>query len=217
VYRDLRQANLPAQIIVGYGNVPTPNVPDLPVIAAGQVVVMIDPGHGGADPGAVGIGGLQEKVINLAVARRVQQLLQQQGVAAPLTRTGDQEVDLDPRVVLADRADADLFVSIHSNAISLSRPEVNGVETYYYDSGYGLATAIHNSILSKINMRDRGVRQAGFYVLRYASMPSVLVETGFVTGREDAARLSNPAFRDEMAEAIAAGILNYIQRTALGQ
>ncbi|HEY9597893.1 MAG TPA: N-acetylmuramoyl-L-alanine amidase, partial [Cyanophyceae cyanobacterium] len=71
---------------------------------------------------------------------------------------------------------------------------------------------IHNSILQSVDIRDRGVRRARFYVLRKSSMPSVLVEVGFVTGREDAANLSNPAYRTQMAQAIARGILLYIQQ-----
>ena len=207
----LRQANLSSQIIQASGPIATNPNPAMPRISQGQVVVMIDPGHGGADPGAVGIGGLQEKGINLAISQRIQQVLQQQGVTAILTRSDDREIDLDPRVLHADRVNADLFVSIHSNAISLSRPDVNGLETYYYDTGYGLAQSIHNTVLRRTGMLDRGLRQSRFYVLLYTSMPAVLVETGFVTGQEDAARLRDPTARNQLADAIAEGILNYIK------
>ncbi|MDJ0703538.1 MAG: DUF3747 domain-containing protein [Leptolyngbyaceae cyanobacterium MO_188.B28] len=207
----LSQANLSSQIIQGSGSIASNPNPVMPRNHHGQTVVMIDPGHGGRDPGAVGIGGLQEKVINLAISRRIQQVLQQRGVTAILTRTDDREIDLDPRVSHAERANADLFVSIHSNAISLSRPDVNGLETYYYDTGYGLAQSIHNTVLQRTGMLDRGLRQSRFYVLLYTPMPAVLVETGFVTGQEDAARFRNPSARDQIADAIAEGILNYIQ------
>lgn len=220
--QELLQARLSAQILEFPGPPPTPipapstpDFPDLPTIPNGGIIVVLDPGHGGRDPGAVGIGGLQEKTINLAVAYKVKEVLERQGIVAPLTRTGDQEVDLGPRVTQAERADADLFVSIHSNAISLSRPDVNGLETYHYGTGAGLARAIHTSVLRQTDVRDRGVKEARFYVLRNTSMPSVLVETGFVTGAEDAARLSNPARRDQLAEAIAVGILDYVQRVGL--
>ncbi|MEO1351153.1 MAG: N-acetylmuramoyl-L-alanine amidase [Cyanobacteria bacterium J06635_15] len=209
--QNLGQAGLAAQIL--NSSEPIPPVVERPTTPVPQtgVVVVIDPGHGGRDPGAIGIGGLQEKEINLAIAIRVQQILEENGVQAPITRTGDQTLDLDPRVQIANRANATLFVSIHSNAISLSRPEVNGLETYYYSTGASLARTIHNSILQRIDIRDRGVRQARFYVLRYTDMPSVLVETGFVTGSEDAARLRDPAHRNAMADAIAQGILNYVR------
>jgi N-acetylmuramoyl-L-alanine amidase len=176
-----------------------------------NVLVILDPGHGGKDPGAVGIGGLQEKNVILPISQEVAQILQQNGVGVRMTRDTDYFVSLEGRTVLANNAGADLFVSIHANAISMSRPEVNGLEVYYYRSGKTLAETLHRSILGNIQMRDRGVRTANFYVLRNTSMPSILIEVGFVTGREDAPRLSTPAFRSQMAQAIAQGILQYIQ------
>ncbi|NEO98830.1 MAG: N-acetylmuramoyl-L-alanine amidase [Symploca sp. SIO2E9] len=177
-----------------------------------RIVVMLDPGHGGKDPGAVGIGGLQEKDVILPISRRVEQILEQNGIQVVLTRSSDYFVSLSGRVQMAERANADLFVSIHANAINLSRPDVNGLETYYYQTGRSLAQTIHNNVLRRINMRNRGVRQARFYVLRRTSMPAALVEVGFVTGREDFQRLANPTFQNQMAEAIAEGILQYVRR-----
>jgi N-acetylmuramoyl-L-alanine amidase len=132
-------------------------------------------------------------------------------VPAMLTRDRDYELDLQPRVDIAERANASLFVSIHANAISLSRPDVNGLETYYYSSGEGLARAIHANVLRNANVADRSVRKGRFYVLRRTSMPSVLVETGFVTGAQDAANLANPTHRRQMAEGIARGIMQYLR------
>ncbi|MEM8544059.1 MAG: N-acetylmuramoyl-L-alanine amidase [Cyanobacteria bacterium P01_H01_bin.119] len=213
--QQLADAGLTAQIVTSTSPIPAPIAQPTPSpIPQSGIVVMIDPGHGGRDPGAIGIGGIYEKDINLAIATRVQQILVANGIDAPITRTGDQTVELDPRVRMGNRANADLFVSIHANAISLSRPEVNGLETYYYSTGYSLARTIHNSILQQVDMRDRGVRQARFYVLRYSDAPAVLVETGFVTGAEDVVRLRDPAQRNIIADAIAQGILNYI-RTSL--
>jgi N-acetylmuramoyl-L-alanine amidase len=175
---------------------------------------MVDPGHGGKDPGAIGIGGLREKDVILPISQQVAAILEQQGVQAVLTRNSDYFVDLAPRVTMAERTNANLFVSIHANAISRSRPDVNGIETYYYNSGQRLAQTIHKSILQGVNAKDRGVRKARFYVLRKTSMPAVLVEVGFVTGSEDAAKLSSPAYRTQMAQAIARGILQYIQQSS---
>ncbi|MBD1939628.1 N-acetylmuramoyl-L-alanine amidase [Microcoleus sp. FACHB-68] len=183
-----------------------------PGIRNGRAVVIVDPGHGGRDVGAVGIGAIREADIVLDISLQVAQLLEQQGVQAILTRSDDREIDLEPRVQLAERVNATLFVSIHANAIDMSRPEVNGIETYYYSNGERLAATIHNSMLQSTGSRDRGVRQARFYVLRKTSMPAVLVETGFVTGAEDAPKLANAAYRQRMAEAIARGILQYIQQ-----
>ena len=185
---------------------------DLPQTSNRRVVVAIDAGHGGRDPGAVGIGGIQEKEIVLDISFQVARLLEQQGVQAVMTRTDDSEIDLEPRVSLASRVNASLFVSIHANAINMSRPDISGIETYYFDSGEGLARVIHASILDGTGATDRRVRQARFYVLRKSSMPSVLLEVGFVTGAEDAARLSDPAYRSQMAASIARGILVYLQQ-----
>ncbi|NEO87054.1 MAG: N-acetylmuramoyl-L-alanine amidase, partial [Spirulina sp. SIO3F2] len=178
----------------------------------GSDLVVIDPGHGGRDPGAIGIGGLREKDVVLPISLEISRTLQRQGVQVIMTRSDDRYVTLAGRTQIANRARADIFVSIHANAISLSRPDVNGVETYYYTSGGRLAQTIHQSILNNVSIGNRGVKRARFYVLRHSSMPAVLVEVGFVTGRQDAPRLANPAFRSQMAQAIARGILLYLQQ-----
>ncbi len=176
----------------------------------GRPVVVIDPGHGGPDPGAVG-NGLKETEIVLDISRQVNRFLEEQGVQVIMTRNGEYDLDLQPRVDIAERANASVFVSIHANAISLARPDVNGIETYYYSSGKELAQSIHQSILQSIDIGDRRVRSARFYVLRRTSMPAVLVETGFITGAEDKFKLADPAFRTQMAKAISRGILRYLQ------
>ena len=211
VYRSLVAANLPAKILSASAPA-VASTPPLPPIPQGAMVVVIDPGHGGRDPGAVGIGGLQEKQINTTISNRVQQQLQAAGITVLMTRSSDVFVDLDARAQYANRAGANLFVSIHANAISMSRPEVNGLETYYFSSGERLARSIHSAVLRNVSMRDRGVRTARFYVLRYTTMPSVLVETGFVTGAEDAARFRDPAAVNRIADGIARGILDYLGR-----
>ncbi|MDV3349404.1 N-acetylmuramoyl-L-alanine amidase [Leptothoe sp. LEGE 181152] len=186
---------------------------DLPRVPQGRIVVAIDPGHGGRDPGAVGIGGLQEKQVIFPISQQVAAILREQGVDVVMTRNSDIELDLDPRVQIAERADADLFVSIHANAINLSRPDVNGLETYYYSgAGARFARTVHDVVLRMMGMSDRRVRQARFYVLRRTSMPAILIEVGFVTGAEDIHNLRDPEWRSEMANAIARGILTHIQR-----
>mgnify|MGYP006292131623 FL=1 len=194
---------------------PLPNLPNtLPTAPNGRVVVVIDPGHGGRDPGAVGINSLQEKQVIFPISLRVAELLEEQGVTVVMTRRTDSTLDLQTRVDIAERARGNLFVSIHANAISMSRPDVNGVETYYAsDTGRRLAAAIQASMLAATGMNDRGVKQARFFVLRRTSMPAALVEVGFVTGALDAPRLANPAWRETAANAIARGILQYIAQT----
>jgi N-acetylmuramoyl-L-alanine amidase len=185
---------------------PRPRVPN------GSGVVIIDPGHGGKDPGAIGIGGLQEKDIILPIGQRVAQILQQNGLQVLMTRNSDFFVTLQGRVDMAQRANADVFVSIHANSVGLGRPDVSGLEVYYYESGMELARVVKNNILQSVDVRDRGIRRARFFVLRKSSMPSILVETGYVTGREDAAKLRDPQYQNRMAEGIARGILEYLGR-----
>jgi N-acetylmuramoyl-L-alanine amidase len=195
-------------------NNPNPQPPRQPQRSAinGRVVVLIDPGHGGKDPGAVGLGRLREKDVILPISKRIAQVLQQNGVQVVMTRDSDYFVTLPGRVQLAERANADVFVSIHANAIGPGRSDVSGLETYYYDSGLGLARTVHKSILQSVNVRDRGVRRARFFVLRKSSMPSILVETGYLTGRDDNAKLRSSAYQNQMADAIARGILQYLKR-----
>ncbi len=192
---------------------PQPQLPPtLPRANNGELLVVIDPGHGGQDPGAVGIAGLQEKTIVLPMANRVAEILRSEGVQVLMTRSDDRTLGLESRVDLANRANASVFLSIHANAISLSRPEVNGIETYYYsDSGRVLASVIHAQALPTSGMRDRGVKQARFYVLRNTDMPAALIEVGFVTGVEDVPKLRDANWRERMSQAIARGILQYLE------
>jgi N-acetylmuramoyl-L-alanine amidase len=178
----------------------------------GRPIVVIDPGHGGKDSGAPGLGGLLEKNVVLPIGQRVAAILEQNGVNAVLTRNSDTFVPLPGIVDIAARSNATLFVSIHANSVD-NRPDVNGLEVYYYDSGYGLAEVVRRSILQNIDtIKDRGTRKARFYVLRKSSMPSILVETGYMTGREDNPRLATTEYQNRMAEAIARGVLRYLQR-----
>lgn len=181
-------------------------------VPRGRLVVVIDPGHGGKDPGAPGLGGLLEKDVVLPIGRRVAAILEQNGVQAVLTRDADFFVELQGRVDIAERANASLFVSIHANSVE-NRPDVNGLEVYYYESGYALAESVRTSILQNIGtLKDRGTRKARFYVLRKSSMPSILVEAGYMSGREDNPRLGSPEYQNRMADAIARGILQYLKR-----
>ncbi|RCJ17264.1 N-acetylmuramoyl-L-alanine amidase [Nostoc sp. ATCC 43529] len=183
-----------------------------PPVPNGRLLVVIDPGHGGKDSGAPGLGGLLEKDVVLPIGRRVAAILEQNGVQAVLTRDADFFVELQGRVDIAERVNATLFVSIHANSVD-NRPTVNGLEVYYYESGYALAEVVRNTILQNIpTIKDRGTRKARFYVLRKSSMPSILVETGYMSGYEDNPRLGSPEYQNRMAEAIASGILKYLRQ-----
>ncbi|BBA78967.1 N-acetylmuramoyl-L-alanine amidase [cyanobacterium endosymbiont of Rhopalodia gibberula] len=209
----------PINILLPPANASVPPITSCPTVSSsgapkGRVLVIIDPGHGGKDPGAVGLRGLQEKDVILPISLDVSRLLQEQGVQVKLTRNADYFVSLQGRADLANRVGADIFVSIHANAVGGSRSNINGMEVFYYGH-QDLSEAIHRSIVCSINVDDRGVKKGRFYVLRKSGMPASLVEVGFVTGTEDNRKLSDPAYRLQMAQAIAQGILDYIQQKRL--
>ena len=187
----------------------------LPDIKRNKFYVVIDPGHGGPDSGAIGIGGLREAEVVLDVSKRVRSLLTEKGVNVRMTRNKEVDLDLPPRVSIANKADADIFVSIHANASRGKRRDINGLETFYYKGWRGrlLAKKIQKQILKvSPGSPDRGVRQGRFFVIKNTKMPAVLVEIGFLTGRLDARRLEKSIHRERMAYAITKGILEYLYK-----
>jgi len=187
----------------------------LPDIKKKNSLVIIDPGHGGPDPGAIGIRGIRETDVVLDVSKRVKQLLSEKGVRVRLTRKSEIDLDLPPRVLFANRTGADIFVSIHANASQGKKRNINGLETFYYRGWKGrlLAKRIQKHILRvSPGSPDRGVKQGKFYVIKNTRMPAVLVEIGFLTGRLDARRLEQSIHRKRIAFAIAKGILEYLSK-----
>ncbi len=188
----------------------------LPDIERNKFYIVIDPGHGGPDPGAIGVGGLRETEVVLDVSKRVKKLLSEKGVKVRLTRKNEVDLDLPSRVSIANRTDADIFVSIHANASRGKRRDINGLETFYYTGWRGrlLAKKIQEQILKvSPGSPDRGVRQGKYFVIKNTRMPAVLVEIGFLTGRLDARRLEKSIHRQRIAYAITKGILKYLSRT----
>ncbi len=187
----------------------------LPEVKRNKFLVVLDPGHGGPDPGAIGIGGIRETDVVLEVSKIVKKLLSSKGVQVRLTRRNEVDLDLPPRVSFANNTDADIFVSIHANASRGKRKDINGLETFYYRGWRGrlLAKKIQKQILRvSPGSPDRGVKQGRFYVIKNTRMPAVLVEIGFLTGRLDARRLEKTAHRKRLAYAIAKGILEYLNK-----
>ncbi len=187
----------------------------LPDVKQDKFSVVIDPGHGGPDPGAIGIGGIRETDVVLEVSKMVKKLLSEKGVKVRLTRKNEVDLDLPPRVSFANNTDADIFVSIHANASRGKRKDINGLETFYYRGwrGRSLAKNIQKQILRvSPGSPDRGVKQGRFYVIKNTRMPAVLVEIGFLTGRLDARRLEKVMHRKRLAYAISKGILEYLYK-----
>lgn len=216
--------------------------------------IVIDPGHGGIDPGAVGKKGLYEKDANLVIARQLQKLIKDSlGVNATLSRESDVYLSLKERTDLANRMSADLFISVHCNA-SPKSSKSRGFETYFlsearttearavaaienaslkfdgietpkneieyilYDlaqnaflqESNSLAEFVQNSAERLLSIPARGVSQAGFYVLRGAFMPAVLVECAFLSNPEEEKLLKTADFKEKLAYCIYAGLKEYV-------
>lgn len=181
-----------------------------------SAVIVLDAGHGGGDPGAVN-GSLYEKTIVLDVTKRVETYLRSKyGYQVRLTRSTDVYLTLDQRVQTAKMLRGNLFVSLHTNAAT--SPAAKGVETFY--SSYSahsaksrtLATNIQSNLMGKMSgMTNRGVKTANYYVISYNTMPSALVELGFISSPQDVTHLQNSASRQRMAEGVAEGIAQYVR------
>ncbi len=215
--------------------------------------IVLDPGHGGRDPGALGSNGLREKDITLDIALRLKQLLESRiGCEVILTRNTDRFLSLEERTAIANSNEADLFVSIHTNASN--NRKTKGIATYFLNFAItpdAEATAARENAISRKNIRklqelikkitlntkideskefatyiqqgmssllrkfyksinSLGVKQAPFYVLIGANMPSIIVEVAFITNREEENLLNQPIYRQRLSEAIYKGIVDYI-------
>ncbi|WP_126445974.1 N-acetylmuramoyl-L-alanine amidase [Sterolibacteriaceae bacterium J5B] len=220
------------------------------------VTVVIDPGHGGEDPGAIGAGGSREKEVTLAIARRLKAKIDAQpNMRALLTRDGDYFIPLHQRVAKARRVKADLFVSVHADAFMkptargssvfvlsengasssaarwladrenaadliggvnlgnkdphLARTLLDLSQTATINDSFKLARAVLNEIGGINDLHKGHVEQAGFAVLKAPDIPSILVETAFISNPEEEKRLTDEAYQNQMAEALLAGMKRY--------
>ncbi len=183
--------------------------------------IMIDPGHGGPDSGAVGPSKTYEKNNTLAIALALQTILEEAGADVIMTRTGDYSPaatyteleDLKARVALANGSIADLFISIHNDGFT--NPETQGSSVFYssgnpkVNESLHLASSIRSSLIPLLETRDRGVKAANFYVIRNTTIPSALVEVAFISNPYEEARLQNPTFQHNAAVGIFHGIFKY--------
>lgn len=171
--------------------------------------VVLDAGHGGDDPGAA-VGDVYEKDINLAITLRVTALLEANGELTVLLSRGEDEfVSLTDRAAYANEVGADLFVSIHANALE-NNDSFSGIYTFYHPqkrADQKLAQTIQSAVSGLSGGIDRGVRSEDYAVLRETDMSAVLVETGFMTCPEELAKLTDEDYQDRLAAGIAQGIL----------
>lgn len=177
-------------------------------------LVVIDPGHGGEDEGC-SRNGVMEKDVNLELAERLSDKLVKLGYEVILTRENDaQQPSLEERVNTAERANADLFISIHQNACEEKESKVTGIETWYCADASGdsrrLAQLVHMGALNKTEAQDREVRESReLYVIRETSMPSCLIETSFLSNRKEREAVCDPEYQEKMVSGIAEGIDYY--------
>ncbi|SDC42220.1 N-acetylmuramoyl-L-alanine amidase [Paenibacillus sp. UNCCL117] len=172
-----------------------------------EYLVYIDPGHGAKDSGAVSRHtGRYEKTFVLALGKKVAALLEKEKkIQVRMTRGDDTFLELAERVALANQADADLFVSIHAN--SADKETIRGTETYYYtDQSVDFAKTMHAALLQGTGFPDRKVKKSAFHVIRNTTMPSVLLEIGFMSNRAEESQMFQEAFQDQVAASIVAGI-----------
>lgn len=184
-------------------------------------IIVIDPGHGGNDPGAIGANGTKEKDITLSVAVKVYHNLVDKGAKVYLTRWTDTEVatpdatdseELQARVNIAKWKKADAFISLHVNA-SIKR-SVGGIATYYYPKTWKdakLAKNIQEQVTSNLGLANLGIRETNFYVNKRSTMTSSLVEMGFISNQKEERLLNSNWFRGKLANLISQGIENYFK------
>lgn len=185
-----------------------------------EPIVVLDAGHGGTDTGARG-SHIDEKDVNLQITLKTGALLQQKGIQVEYTRTDDSYVGLQERSNIANELNAAVFVSIHINSYVTSIP--GGTETYFYaplndpelseqrDERTRLAKAIQTELVNSLQRENRGVKEANLSVLRNTMMPSALAEIVFISNPAEEALLQTTAFKDRAAQAIANGILSFMQ------
>ncbi|MHB1404356.1 MAG: N-acetylmuramoyl-L-alanine amidase family protein [Desulfitobacteriaceae bacterium] len=187
-------------------------------------VVMLDPGHGGYDPGAITKQGVYEKDINLKMANKIRDFLKPSGIEVIQSRDEDEDfapdrgtgkttkkqIDLNYRIAIAQQSKADIFVSIHVNAATTSQK--SGAETFYHfssDSGKRLAETIQSELIKIPGMNRRVAKPADFYIMRNTAMPAVVIELGYLSNATERSKLQQSWYQDQLAKGIAKGIAQY--------
>ena len=171
-------------------------------------IICIDPGHGGRDPGAISKHNDYEKKFTLDVSKRLKLLLEKQGAHVIMVRSSDSNPSLQKRVNTANRNGSNLFISIHFNYFMSAKTK--GTETYYYKyKDKRLAKLLQKELVLALKLDNRGIKRSPLYVLKHSKMPSALVEPLFITNSQELKKLKQPAFRQQIANALYRGIYNY--------
>lgn len=174
-------------------------------------IIVLDPGHGGSNPGALGLTGTLESEINFDISKRLSKLLEEAGAYVITTRKSNQDVELNERAAISNKNSADLFISIHAD--SHPKPETKGSTIYAHNyaskNSWALAWYIHNSIIEFSGFESKGLKAADFVVLRETKAPAVLIETGYLTNKDDEYLLKKSNHRQKIAQGIFTGIISY--------
>lgn len=174
-------------------------------------VIVLDPGHGGHDPGAEGASGQYEKLYTQALTEKIFHLLRKETMFKPyMTRTSDTFIELEDRPAYANSLQADAFLSIHGNTFDDST--VSGTETYYWaDDSVRLADILQRELVNATGFKDRGVKREEWVVLRDIQAPAVLLEVGFLTNPEEEKYLLGDQGQNQIAQAIVEGLKQYFE------
>lgn len=176
-----------------------------------NITIWLDAGHGGEDVGS-DVGSVYEKEINLSIVEKLKKRLEEKGYKTYLTREDDSTVNKYDRAEMANKEKADLFVSIHCN--SAKQDHVKGIETYFPKGdkqGEKLAEKIQDIMVNELQANDRGIQTGNFVVLNKTDMPAVLIETGFLSNKEEYRNVTDEEYQERMAKAIAEGIEEFIE------
>src|SRR5690625_4677584 len=173
------------------------------------LTIVLDPGHGGKDPGSIGLDGVQEKELIMTISEKVAQQLRTAGADVVFTRTGDYFISLEQRVGISHDHHADAFISLHYNAFPVIT--VQGINTYFYSNGanHELASEIQSALAKNVAMQDRGTGQADFHVLRENNNLAALIELGFITNPDDLLTIQTADYQNGVANGITNGLINY--------
>lgn len=178
-----------------------------------NLVITIDPGHGGKESGAIGCLSNKEKDMNLQIAKKLKKQLMEAGAKVYMTRNDDSYVDLYDRVKYSKSKNTDIFISIHNNALadSAAKSERIGTSAYYYDiQSKELANSIHKELTTTLNLNDDKARRQSFAVIRNSSSIAVLIEVGYLIKPEDNEKIMNKEFQENVAKSIRQGMENYL-------
>lgn len=174
--------------------------------------IVLDPGHGGGDPGAIALDGSYEKNLTLSTAQVIANRLEDAGATVIMTRQNDRFLLLEDRVAISNAYYTHAFISIHFDAYPMSN--VNGFSTHYY-SPFGndrkLAQSIQTGIADQVSLNNRGIMQSNLHVLRENEDLAVLVELGFITNPDDFATIQTADYQQGVAEGITSGLINYFK------